>query len=323
MNVNVKAPLQVDVSTLPEDRKPLIGLNRPPIGTILNAPSRTTYSQLSQRFSHTIPGLTRSQGSRLDDPLRTNTKPRAAEQVGFVKSSTMLRGGISPKLEPTDPFSYSNLRKTGELRSQANAAERIQNTQNTHKPSIKMEYVTATAPPALGHAGSAPSNTPVAEQATTKPAASAPEATVLRLSAEQQAVLERVKRGESLFFTGSAGVGKSVLTSTIIRELRDKYGGQPRAVAVTATTGIAACNIGGTTLHSWAGIGLGKGEAHDMAWQINNEGEVTEDQKKKMGNPDRTAARWRECRVLIVDEISMLDGKLFDVSAVAPNDGQH
>lgn len=60
-----------------------------------------------------------------------------------------------------------------------------------------------------------------------------------------------------------------------------------------------------------------------MAWQIIKKGEVTEDQKKKMGNPDRTAARWPECRVLTVDEISMLDGKLFDVSAGATNDGQH
>ena len=74
--------------------------------------------------------------------------------------------------------------------------------------------------------------------------------------------------GESLFFTGSAGetilwaeagsalisgsvgTGKSVLLREIIRRLR---GHSTRKVAVTASTGIAAVNIGGSTLHSFAG----------------------------------------------------------------------
>jgi hypothetical protein len=54
-----------------------------------------------------------------------------------------------------------------------------------------------------------------------------------------------------------AGTGKSVLLREIIKGLREKYRARPDAVAVTASTGIAACNVGGTTLHSFAGIGLG------------------------------------------------------------------
>jgi ATP-dependent DNA helicase PIF1 len=78
-------------------------------------------------------------------------------------------------------------------------------------------------------------------------------------SAEQHAVLEAVVNyGKSIFYTGSAGTGKSFVMREIIKKLRDKYTKEPDRVAVTASTGLAACNIEGVTLHSFAGIGLGK-----------------------------------------------------------------
>lgn len=67
------------------------------------------------------------------------------------------------------------------------------------------------------------------------------------LSSEQQRVLEMVLHDKkSLFFTGSAGTGKSVLLRAIIDEMSIRYGA---GLAVTASTGIAACNINGCTLH--------------------------------------------------------------------------
>lgn len=67
------------------------------------------------------------------------------------------------------------------------------------------------------------------------------------LSEEQQRVLNMVVTGKkSLFFTGSAGTGKSVLLRAIIDTLGQRYGS---GLAVTASTGIAACNINGSTLH--------------------------------------------------------------------------
>lgn len=67
------------------------------------------------------------------------------------------------------------------------------------------------------------------------------------LSDEQQRVLDMVlNERKSLFFTGSAGTGKSVLLRAIIDKLGERYGSQ---LAVTASTGIAACNINGCTLH--------------------------------------------------------------------------
>lgn len=74
------------------------------------------------------------------------------------------------------------------------------------------------------------------------------------LSSEQRNVLNMVvDQGRSVFFTGSAGTGKSVLLREIIRALKKKWAGKGDAVAVTASTGIAACNIGGITIHSFGG----------------------------------------------------------------------
>lgn len=60
------------------------------------------------------------------------------------------------------------------------------------------------------------------------------------------------------------GTGKTVLLREIIEFLRSTG----RCVAVTASTGIASINIGGTTLHSWAGIGLGKDTTKRLSVKI-------------------------------------------------------
>jgi ATP-dependent DNA helicase PIF1 len=76
----------------------------------------------------------------------------------------------------------------------------------------------------------------------------------LSLSSEQLHVLDMVvNQSQSVFFTGPAGAGKSVLMRAIITELKKKYARDPERVAVTASTGLAACNIGGITLHSFSG----------------------------------------------------------------------
>jgi ATP-dependent DNA helicase PIF1 len=55
---------------------------------------------------------------------------------------------------------------------------------------------------------------------------------------------------------GAAGTGKSFVLKEVVSVLKDKYG-TPN-VFVCASTGIAACSIGGCTLHSFAGVGLGE-----------------------------------------------------------------
>lgn len=89
------------------------------------------------------------------------------------------------------------------------------------------------------------------------------------LSDEQRHVIDViVSQGASVFFTGSAGTGKSVLVREVIKKLRDKYKKDPDRVAVTASTGLAACNIEGVTLHSFAGVGLGKESAADLVKKV-------------------------------------------------------
>lgn len=121
----------------------------------------------------------------------------------------------------------------------------------------------------------------------------------LFLSEEQKAVLKIVvEEGKSIFFTGSAGTGKSVLLREIIASLRKKYAKEPDRVAITASTGLAACNIGGVTLHSYAGIGLGRDSSEDLC--------------KKIRRNKKCLSRWLRTKVLVIDEISMVDAELFD-----------
>ena len=59
-------------------------------------------------------------------------------------------------------------------------------------------------------------------------------------------------------------------------------------IIILASTGIAACNISGTTLHSFAGIGLGQG---DLSALMNN-----------LYKNRKACKRWELTRVLIIDE---------------------
>lgn len=140
-----------------------------------------------------------------------------------------------------------------------------------------------------------------------------PGSDTIALSSEQRHVLDLVvEQGKSVFFTGPAGTGKSVLMRAIITELKAKYAREAERIAVTASTGLAACNIGGVTLHSFSGIGLGKEAAGVLI-------------KKVRKNP-KAKNRWLKTKCLIIDEISMVDGDLFDklsqIGRTLRNDGR-
>lgn len=115
------------------------------------------------------------------------------------------------------------------------------------------------------------------------------------LSLEQQAAAAHVLSGKSAFITGSAGTGKTFLLKYIIQELHEKF--SPEEIAITASTGIAAVNIGGQTLHSFAGIGLGRGDTQYIISKLNKNAIVN----------------WKKCKVLVIDEISMVNMHLFEL----------
>merc|ERR1719379_1775031 len=113
-----------------------------------------------------------------------------------------------------------------------------------------------------------------------------------QLTEEQRKWASAAFAGESLFITGEAGTGKSFMLSYIVQELK-----LTKTVAITATTGIVAAGHGGVTLHAFAGIGLGKGSHEEIIAKTMMSGDAV--------------SRWQETDVLVIDEISMLDGDTF------------
>ena len=107
----------------------------------------------------------------------------------------------------------------------------------------------------------------------------------------QSSALDILKTGQNVFLTGSAGSGKTYTLNQYINYLRARR----VPVAVTASTGIAATHMNGTTIHSWSGIGI-KDELSDR--------DLTNLSRKQF-----LADRLKDTAVLIIDEISMLHAK--------------
>lgn len=111
----------------------------------------------------------------------------------------------------------------------------------------------------------------------------------------QERALEILKTGGNVFLTGEPGSGKTYVINKYIAYLE----ACKLRVAVTASTGIAATHIGGATIHSWSGIG-----PRDTLTRYDLD--FIASQKK---NIDRI----KKAHVLIIDEISMLDGNVIDM----------
>ena len=119
------------------------------------------------------------------------------------------------------------------------------------------------------------------------------------LNSEQREVLLLVESGSNVFFTGSAGTGKTFLLERVIDVLRKRYGTKElfrRRVAITATTGVAATHIGGQTLNAALGVGVASRKS---------------DIRRKMQSP-QVARRLADLDVLIVDECSMMSAEMLE-----------
>lgn len=102
-------------------------------------------------------------------------------------------------------------------------------------------------------------------------------------------ITDLIQKGENLFITGYAGTGKSY----ILNKLKKKF-----QIDVTSTTGLAAVNVQGQTIHSWTGVGICNKSVEDVIEKILQRTKL----KKQIS----------ECKILAIDEISMLDAKTFD-----------
>lgn len=107
----------------------------------------------------------------------------------------------------------------------------------------------------------------------------------------QSSALDILKTGQNVFLTGSAGSGKTYTLNQYIDYLRARR----VPVAVTASTGIAATHMNGTTIHSWSGIGI--------------KDELTDHDLTSLSRKQFLADRLKDTAVLIIDEISMLHAK--------------
>ena len=119
----------------------------------------------------------------------------------------------------------------------------------------------------------------------------------MELSKEQQIAYNKYIQGHNIFITGPGGAGKSALIRMIYQHAYKQF----KDIHVTAMTGCAAIllNCKAKTLHSWAGIGLGNGTNEQMINKI---------KKNKF-----LKAIWKGTGILVIDEVSMLSLKLFNM----------
>lgn len=112
---------------------------------------------------------------------------------------------------------------------------------------------------------------------------------------KQEQALEILKMGHNVYLTGAAGSGKTHLLNQYISFLKEKNVN----VGVTASTGIAATHMGGSTIHSWSGIGINK---YLDEWELDS-----------LLQKEYLSKRFSKTKVLIIDEVSMLDYQRLDL----------
>jgi len=117
------------------------------------------------------------------------------------------------------------------------------------------------------------------------------------LSTEQKYAFAKFAKSQNIFVTGPGGTGKTRLIQFMV-EYMNSIG---KSHQVCALTGCAATllNCKAKTIHSWSGVKLGKGDPEDIIRRVIR---------------NRTSPKtWRSVEVLIVDEVSMMSYKMFDL----------
>jgi ATP-dependent DNA helicase PIF1 len=111
------------------------------------------------------------------------------------------------------------------------------------------------------------------------------------MSTEQKECFDAAMGGRNLFISGPGGVGKSF----VLREIIEEFKARGQKFRIAASTGVAALNVGGSTIHSLLGTRL-SGNIKDC--------------KQHLGTQTMQRAQYRLnfVKTIIIDEISMLSG---------------
>ena len=115
-----------------------------------------------------------------------------------------------------------------------------------------------------------------------------------KLNTKQRLAVDSVLNEENIFITGPGGTGKSFTIKYIIELLKTNN----KNYGLTATTGTASVLIGGQTINSFLGIGLGNDKTNNIV--------------KKILSNNTLYQKLEKLDVLIIDEISMMDDLLFE-----------
>lgn len=122
---------------------------------------------------------------------------------------------------------------------------------------------------------------------------------ILMIIDKQCKALNAMKSGKNIFITGPGGTGKSYLIKEFVKwAKKSKYRFYEDAVIITSTTGLSAVQLGGVTIHSFAGVGTGERE---VDYYI-----------KKISSNYFHKKKWLKVKSLIIDEISMMSPRLFE-----------
>ena len=119
----------------------------------------------------------------------------------------------------------------------------------------------------------------------------------MTLSHEQEHALDLFKEGKNLLITGPGGVGKTHLIQEFIKDA----GRRGKSVQVCALTGCASLLLGcsAKTIHSWSGIKMAKGAKKQIV--------------ERALRGKKTKKNWKGIHILIIDEVSMMSKKIFEV----------